>query len=86
MSGFVIRKVVDITADYDASEDWEFGILNLDSTTATDVTVTVKLTAFSDAPNGAFRTFLNSSSTYNMVLDPNGMTIGGSTLPRVIYP
>ena len=86
MSGFLIRKVIDITADYDDSEAWEFGILNLASTTTTDATVTVKTTAFSTAPSGATRTFLNSSDTYNMILDTNGMSIGGSTNDRVIYP
>jgi len=86
MSGWLIRKVVDITADYDDTEAWEFGILNLDSTTATDVTVTVKPTAFSEAPSGAGRTFLNSSDTYNMVINPNGVNFGGSTNDRIIYP
>ena len=86
MSGDLIRKVVDITADYDDTEDWIFGILNADSTIASEITATIKASAFTDAPSGAFRTFINSSATHNFILDPNGLVFGGSTSVRVIYP
>jgi len=86
MSGDIIRKVVDITADYDENEDWIFGILNADSTMTGDVTVTVRPSVFSEVPNGAYRTFLNSSDAYTLILDPNGLNFGGSVNVRAIYP
>jgi hypothetical protein len=45
MSGNIIKKVIDITADYDASEDWEFGIMSATASTV-DITATLNTTYF----------------------------------------
>jgi len=85
MSGNIIKKLLNITADYDETESWEFGILSASSSTI-DITATLNTTYFADAPSGATKTFINAGSTYNFIIDPNGMAIGGSTNSRVIYP
>jgi len=84
MSGNIIKKLLNITADYDETESWEFGILSANS--SIDITATLNMTYFAEAPIGATKTFVNAGSTHNFILDPNGATWGGSTLPRVIYP
>ncbi len=84
MSGDIIKKLVDITADYDASEDWLFGILNSNATS--EVTATFNTTEMGSLPTGAKRIFLNSSSASNFILDSNGITIDGATTDRAIYP
>jgi len=84
MSGNIIKKLLNITADYDETESWEFGILSANS--STDITATLNMTYFAEAPSGATKTFINAGSTHNFILDPNGATWGGSTLPRVLYP
>jgi len=45
MSGNIIKKVIDITADYDASEDWAFGIMSATASTV-DITATLNTTYF----------------------------------------
>ncbi len=85
MSGNIIKKLLNITTDYDETESWEFGILSANSST-TDITATLNPTYFAGVPSGATKTFINAGSTHNFILDPNGATWGGSTLPRVIYP
>jgi len=84
MSGDIISKVVNITSDYDSSEDWEWGILNSDATT--EITATFNLTEINGLPDGAKRVFTNSSSASNFIIDTNGVTVGASTADRAIYP
>ena len=85
MSGNIIKKLINITSDYDETESWEFGILSANSSTI-DITATLNTTYFAGVSSGATKTFINAGSTYNFILDPNGATWGGSTQERVIYP
>jgi len=85
MSGNIIKKLINITTDYDETESWVFGILSANSSTA-DITATLNPTYFAGIPSGATKTFINAGSTYNLILNPNGATWGGSTQERVIYP
>ena len=85
MSGNIIKKLLNITSDYDETESWVFGILSANSSTA-DITATLNTTYFAGVPSGATKTFINAGSTHNFILNPNGATWGGSTEERVIYP
>jgi len=85
MSGNIIKKLINITADYDETESWEFGILSANSSTI-DIKATLNPTYFAGIPSGATKTFVNAGTTKNFILDPNGATWGGSTEERVIYP
>jgi len=85
MSGNIIKKLLNITADYDETESWEFGILSANSSTI-DIKATLNSTYFAGVPSGATKTFINAGTTKNFILDPNGATWGGSTEERVIYP
>ena len=84
MSGNLVRKLVDITANYANTESWEWGILNSNATS--EITATFNTTAMSALPNGAVRTFTNSSSASNFIIDPATIEVGYSTTDRVIYP
>ncbi|MCP4665186.1 MAG: hypothetical protein GY849_02375 [Deltaproteobacteria bacterium] len=84
MSGDIISKVVSITSDYNASEDWDWGILNSNATT--EITATFNTTEINGLPDGAKRVFTNSSTASNLIIDTNGITVGNSTADRAIYP
>ncbi len=74
MSGNIIKKVIDVTTDYDASEDWIFGIMDATPSTV-DITTTLNTTYFGSQPSGATKTFINSGTAHNLILDPNGATL-----------
>ena len=85
MSGDIIKKVVTITADHPSTADWEFGILDATPSTV-DITATVNTSIFGTLPSGAKKMFINSGTAHNLIIDPNGAVIDGSTNDRVIYP
>ena len=86
MSGDIIQKVVNITTDHESEADWNFGILSANPS-GSDITATFNIAEMNGLPNGAHKTFTNvSTSTHNLIIDTNGITVGGSTSDRVIYP
>jgi len=85
MSGNIIKKLIEVTADYDETESWEFWVMNATPSTG-DITATVNPTVFGNAETGNSRTFINSGTEYNLIFDPNGWTVWGSTQARAIYP
>jgi len=85
MSGDIISKVLEITADYDASEDWKFGILSV-TPSSSDVTVTFNTTEINSLPSGSKRTFVNQCNDHNVIIDTNGINVSGSVNDRAIYP
>ncbi len=84
MSGDIISKLINITADYDASESWDTIIMNSNATS--EITATFNITKMSGLPNGAKRTFTNHSASSNFILDPNTISLSDSTAARAIYP
>jgi hypothetical protein len=85
MSGDIIQKVVSIETDHGSSADWNFGILSA-SPSGADITATFNTTEMNSLPDGAKKTFANVDDTYNLIIDTNEITVGGSTNDRVIYP
>ena len=86
LSGDVIKKELSITANYTATENWRFGILTMATSTASAITATFNATEMNSLPQGAIRIFENENTTYNLIIDVNGVSLSGSTDDRVIYP